>query len=190
MRKTGYDVFVEGRPKKKKKPTLTQITIVLAAIAIGAAGFFALRYIKSIQPARTVVVEEKNELKIYYPSPGGKLIMKTIQIKDTALDREKAEAIVANLKNNKAIPETLSLADFASDNDGLLILNFSSDMTIMKLDPLKEIQTVYCIVNSFLANFTKAKKVQLLAGGQAFATMSGNIYTYKPLEFNANVLED
>jgi hypothetical protein len=33
----------------------------------------------------------------------------------------------------------------------------------MKLDPLKEIQTVYAIVNSFLANFTKAKNVQLLA---------------------------
>ncbi len=190
MRKTGNDIFVGEKPKNGKKPARTLLVIILAVIVVAAAGFFAFRYIKLVKPVRTVVVEEKSELKIYCPSPGGKLITKTIRIKNTIPDREKADAIVASLKDSKAMPETLSLTDFASDNDGMLILNFSSDMTIVKLAPLKEIQTVYCIVNSFLANFTKAKKVQLLAGGQAFATMSGAIYTYKPLEFNANVLED
>lgn len=190
MRKIGYDIFIGGKPKKEKKPTRLPYIIILAVIAIGAAGFFAFRYAKVGQPQRTVIIEEKSELKIYYPSPQGKLIAKTVQAKNIALDKDKADAIMANLKSDRAIPETLSLIDIASDGEGTLILNFTPEMTIAKLDPLKEIQMVYCIINSFLANFTKAKRVQILAGGQALATLGGTVYIYKPLEFNANVLED
>ncbi len=190
MRKIGYDIFVGEKPQKDKKPTRSPFIIILVIIALAAAGFFAFRYINVVQPPKTVVVEEKSELKIYYPTPRGKLIMKTVQAKNIMTDKEKADIIVASLKKDKALPETLSLIDVVSDGGGTLILNFSSDMTVVKLDPLKEIQTVYCIINSFLANFTKAKRVQLLAGGQAFSTLNGTVYTYKPIEFNSNVLED
>ena len=191
MRKIGYDIFVGGgKFPEDKKPARFAFVVILAAITLVAGGFFAYRYIRPAQPVTKTVAEEKNELKIYYPSDRTKLILKSIPVKNFLTDKEKVDAIVANLKNNKAIPETLSLSDFVSDVDGTLILNFSPDIAAMKPDPLKEIQMVYSIVNSFLANFTRAKRVQFLAGGQALITPGGTVYTYKPLEFNSFVLED
>jgi len=162
---------------------------VLVIIAVAAAGIFAYRYARLARPPRTVVVEEVNELKIYYPSPPARLSLKSVPIKNTLTDREKADAIISALKTGKALPDTLTLTDFAADMEGTLILNFTPDLALMKLDPLKEIQTVYAIVNSFLANFTKAKNVQLLAAGQAIFTVGGTVYTYKPMEFNSQMLE-
>ncbi len=105
-------------------------------------------------------------------------------------DREKADAIISALKTGKVFPIPLSSPISPADMEGTLILNFTSDLALLKLEPLTEIQTVYAIVNSFLANFTKAKNVQLLAAGQAIFTIGGTVYTYKPMEFNSQMLED
>jgi hypothetical protein len=136
------------------------------------------------------VLTDTIELKLYYPVPPSKLGLKGIPVKASATDREKADTIIAALKSDKVLPDGVALLEFAADPDGILLLNFSHEITAMKVNPLTEIQTVHAIINSFLANFTKAKSVQLLAGGQAFFTINGTVYTYKPLEFNSQILED
>jgi len=184
------DIYIGGKPPARPKPIRTPYIIALVVIAVAAAGFFAFRYVKMAGPPRTVIVEEAGELKIYYPAPSGKLDMKSLSVRNTLTDRERADAVMSGLKTGKVIPDALSLTEFAVDTEGTLILNFTPDIALLKFDPLTEIQTVYAIVNSFLANFTKAKNVQFLAAGQAFFTVNGTVYTYKPMEFNSHMLED
>ncbi|NLT23118.1 MAG: GerMN domain-containing protein [Syntrophorhabdus sp.] len=190
MRGKKQDIYIGGRPPARRKLIRTPYIVVLVVIVAAAAGFFAYRYARLARPPKTVVVAEVNELKIYYPSPAAKLSLKAVPVKNTLTDREKADAIMSALKTGKVLPDTLSLTDFAADMEGTVILNFTPDIALLKLDPLMEIQTVYAIVNSFLANFTKAKDVQLLAAGQAIFTIGGTVYTYKPIEFNSQMLED
>ncbi len=184
------DIYIGGKPPAHSKLIRTPYIIVLIVIAVAAAGFFAYRYARLARPLKTVVVEEVSDLKVYYPSRPAKLSLKSTPVKTMLTDREKADAIISALKTGKVLPDTLVLTDFAADMEGTLILNFTSDLALLKLEPLTEIQTVYAIVNSFLANFTKAKNVQLLAAGQAIFTIGGTVYTYKPMEFNSQMLED
>ena len=190
MIRKNRDIYIGGRPPADSRPPRTPYIIILVVIAVAAAGFFAFRYARMARPPTAVVVTETSELKIYCPAPSTKLVPKSIPAKTTLTDKEKADAIISGLKEGKIIPETLSLTEFAADADGTLFLNFTPDIALMKLDPLTEIRTVYAIVNSFLANFSKAKNVQLLAAGQAFHTINGTVYTYKPIEFNSYILED
>ncbi len=190
MIRKNQDIYIGRKPPTGTRPPRTPYIIVLVVIAVAAAGFFAFRYARMAKIPTAAVVEETGELKIYYPFPPAKLGPKGIPVKTTMTDREKADTIISGLKKASIIPETLSLTDFAADADGTLFLNFTPDIARMKLDPLTEIRTVYAIVNSFLANFTKAKNVQLLAAGQAFPTINGTVYTYKPIEFNSYILED
>lgn len=190
MRGKRQDIYIGGKPPVHSKLIRTPYIIALIVIVAAAAGFLAYRYARLARPPKTVVVEEVKDLKIYYPSPAAKLSLKSVPIKNALTDREMADAIMSALKTGKALPETLTLTDFAADLEGTLILNFTPDIALLKLDPLTEIQTVYAIVNSFLANFTKAKNVQLLAAGQAIFTIGGTVYTYKPMEFNSQMLED
>ncbi len=184
------DIYIGGKPPAHGGHARTPYIIALVVIALAAAGFFAYRYARLARPPRTVVVEESSELKIYYPSRPAKLSLKSSPARNTLTDREKADAIISGLRTGKVLPDTLALTDFAADTEGTLILNFTPDIALLKLDPLTEIQTIYAIVNSFLANFTKAKNVQLLAAGQAFFTIGGTVYTYRPIEFNSQMLED
>lgn len=164
--------------------------VALVCLVIVAGGYFAWKYIGFARQPRQVVVSDMVDLKLYYPAPPAKLAVKSIPVKANVTDREKADVIISALKSSRVLPESIALTEFTADPDGTLLLNFSHEMTTMKLDPLTEIQTVYAIINSFLANFTRAKSVQLLAGGQAFFTVNGTVYTYKPLEFNSQILED
>ncbi len=188
-KQNGIEVLSGGAPPDKRRPSVPYI-IVLICLVVAAGGYFAWKYLGFARQPKQIVVSDMVELKLYYPAPPAKLAVKGIPVKANALDREKADVIISALKSGRVLPESIALTEFAADQDGTLLLNFSHEIATMKLDPLTEIQTVYAIVNSFLANFTRAKSVQLLAGGQAFFTINGTAYTYKPLEFNSQILED
>ena len=177
--------------KRRPDPGPWILYIIILCLFIAGGGYFGYLYFKISGKPKPVAVSDTFELKLYYPAFPAKLAVKAIPAKTNSTDREKADALVAALKENKVLPEEVSLTEFAADNtDGTLLLNFSHELTAMKPDPVTEIQTVYAITNSFLANFARAKNVQLLAGGEAFYTINGTVYTYKPLEFNSHILED
>lgn len=180
--------LIDGRSGRGRSKT--PLIIILVFLLIAGGGYFAYRYFRIARQPEPVVVSDTVEMKLYYPADSAKLAAKTISIKANSSDKEKAELIIGGLKENEALPANVSLTEFTADTDGTLILNFSPGLTDMKPDPLTEIKLVYSIINSFLANFDKAKSVQLLAGDQAFFTVNGTVYTYKPLEFNSHILED
>jgi len=82
------------------------------------------------------------------------------------------------------------LNDLVIDSDGILYLNFSKDILEKQTTAMMEIMKTFSIVNSFLGTFRNANKVQLLVEGQPVYTLNGTVYTYKPLEFNQDLLED
>ncbi len=183
------DMLPDNRRTDRARPKTPYIIILVFLLAAGG-GYYAYRYFRIANQPKPVVISDTIELKLYYPVPPAKLAVKTISVKASSTEKEKADVIIAGLKEDKILPANVSLTEFAADTDGTLLLNFSHELTAMKPDPLTEIQTVYSIINSFLANFNKAKNVQLLAGGQAFFTINGTVYTYKPIEFNSHILED
>ncbi|MBP1747833.1 MAG: hypothetical protein H6Q52_372 [Deltaproteobacteria bacterium] len=180
---------LDNRPAGRPGPKTLYI-VILIFLVIAAGSYYAYRYFRIAQQPKPVVASDTIDLKLYYPVPPAKLGVKNVSVKADLTDKEKAEVIIAGLKEDKILPAGVSLTDFAADADGTLLLNFSPELTVMKPDPVTEIQTVYSIINSFLANFSRAKNVQLLAGGQAFFTINGTVYTYKPIEFNSHILED
>lgn len=183
------DLLPEKQPAGNRRPMMPYIVAIICLV-IAAGGYYAWKTFRFARQPEKVVLADTIELKLYYPVPPSKLGLKGIPVKASATDREKADTIIAALKSDKVLPDGVALLEFAADTDGTLLLNFSPEITAMKVNPLTEIQTVHAIINSFLANFTRARSVQLLAGGQAFFTINGTVYTYKPLEFNSQILED
>ncbi len=183
------DFFLDEKRFDRPKSKAPYI-IILIVLLVAAGGYYAYRYIRIAKQPKTTVVAETMELKLYYPVSDTKLGLKSLSVRTGATDREKVDAIIAGLKQNKVLPPGVSLTEFATDTEGTLLLNFSQELAAMKPDPVTEIQTVYSIIDSFLANFNKSKSVQLLAGGQPFFTINGTVYTYKPIEFNSHILED
>jgi hypothetical protein len=182
-----YQEF-KGKPSLVRKP----FVIVLAVIIVLAAGAMAYIYrdmwIK--KPQQLVTMVQKETISIYFPTGQNKLIEKKIDIMSNLSDKEKGDLIIRNLKTFKGIPEELTLNDLVIDSDGVLYLNFSKNISDKKITSMTEILKTFSIVNSFLGSFRNTNKVQFLVEGQPVYTLNGTVYTYKPLEFNQDLLED
>ena len=142
-----------------------------------------------VEPGKVITPEKKETTFIYIPGDTGKLVKKSIEIKVSLPEREKAELIMSSLKKEKAVPEKLSLHEFIIDTDGTMFLNLSHDINNDTVNT-NNINVIYGIVNSFLSCFKDAKRVQILVNGQALYTIGGQLYTYTPIEFNNQLLED
>jgi len=182
-----YQVFKE-KPSLVRKPFI----IVLAVIIVLAAGAMAYIYrdmwIK--KPQQLVTIVQKETVSIYFSTGQSKLIEKKIDITSNLSDKEKGNFIIKSLKTLKGIPEDLTLNDLVVDSDGVLYLNFSKNISGIKTTSMTEILRTFSIVNSFLGSFRNTNKVQFLIEGQPVYTLNDTVYTYKPLEFNQDLLED
>ena len=188
------NIYIRQYQEFKEKPSLVRkpFVIVLAVIIVLAAGAMAYIYrdmwIK--KPQQLVTIVQKETVSIYFPTGQGKLVEKKIDIMSNLSDKEKGNFIIRNLKTFKSIPEELTLNDLVVDSDGVLYLNFSKNISEKKTTSMTEILKTFSIVNSFLGSFRNTNKVQFLVEGQPVYTLNGTVYTYKPLEFNQDLLED
>jgi hypothetical protein len=175
-----------------ERPIPYKKLIILALLLICAVGAAALVHfaMRSKPPAKQAQEPRKESLTIFFPAREGGLTRKSVELKGSASDREKADIIIRELKKEQAVPEKVALHEFAADGDGVLYLNLSQDMKSGATDAATEVITVYSVVNSFLSNFSGAKSVQILVEGQAVYTLHGLLYTYLPLEFNNQLLEE
>jgi hypothetical protein len=166
--------------------------LVILCILLAVLGVIILAQWNSqnVEPQKPVVVQEKATLSLFVPAAPEKLAKKIVDIRGPVSDREKADLIVKELKREKAVPEKLSLYDFAADAEGTIYLNLSQEIKSEKMGSMREITVVYSIINSFLSNFKDTKKVQLLMEGQGLYTISGTLFTYLPIEFNNQLMED
>jgi hypothetical protein len=188
------DIYIRQYPEYKQKPSLVRkpFVVVLAVIVVLAAAPLSYVY-KNMwleKPQQLVTIVQKETIAIYVPAGQGKLIEKKIDITSNLSDKEKGNLIIRNLKTHKSIPDELILNDLVVDYDGILYLNFSKDISEKKTAAMTEILKTFSIVNSFLGSFKNTNKVQFLVEGQPVYTLNGTVYTYKPLEFNQDLLED
>lgn len=188
------DIYIRQYPEYKQKPSLVRKPFVVALAVIVVLAAAALAYIyKNMwleKPQQLVTIVQKETIAIYVPAGQGKLIEKKIDITNNLSDKEKGNLIIRNLKTHKSIPDELILNDLVVDYDSILYLNFSKDISEKKTAAMTEILKTFSIVNSFLGSFKNTNKVQFLVEGQPVYTLNGTVYTYKPLEFNQDLLED
>ena len=188
------NIYIRQYQEFKEKPSLVRkpFVILLGVIIVLAAGAMAYIYrdmwIK--KPQQLVTIVQKETVSIYFSTGQSKLIKKEIDITSNLSDKEKGNFIIKSLKTLKGIPEDLTLNDLVIDSEGVLYLNFSKHISEIKTTSMTEILRTFSIVNSFLGSFRNTNKVQFLIEGQPVYTLNGTVYTYKPLEFNQDLLED
>ncbi len=164
---------------------------LMVVLASCLAAYTVYDYVKSNEKPKNIPVVAAGEtLSIYVPGEQQQLAEKKLEIRMGMTERQKADAIIAALKNEKCLPEGLTLYDFTVGDNGVAYLNFSKEIQNGAIGTAGEIAMVYSIVNSFTANFRNANSVQLLAEGHPIDTIGGLIYTYKTIEPNKGLLED
>jgi hypothetical protein len=181
---------LRGLPQKRRV-NYKKLLLICGPLVV-ATGLFVLffRYVAPTEPKKQVVRVEKQTISLYVPTDTGKLREMVVENGNSATPKERADRIIEELKNSGLLPRPLSLREMLIDNDGVVYLNFSKDLRLGSEWQGDEIAAVYSIVNSFLGSFRYTKKVQLLIDWQPVYTLRGVVYTYLPMEFNKQVMED
>lgn len=176
-----------GKPQQR---TLRTVLIVLLALVIVLAILITGYRVKvALEPKTIFTVPDKQVVSIFLPAQN-KLIEKRLDVRSNISDKEKAEMIINKLKQEKCLTQGFRLYESVIDTDGIMYLNVSRDIIDDKPAGMREILTVYSIAHSFLSTFKEARKVLFLVDGQVLYTLRGTLYTYKPIEFNPDLLED
>jgi hypothetical protein len=170
----------------------TKRTVVLLLFLSLSLVVFVLFYasIQIVDKGTPVVIAEKERLILFLAKNPETLTQKNISARMGMTDIEKARLILSELKRWKVVPDVLSLQDFAIGEEGVIYLNLSGTLAMGSLGPLRELSMIYGIVNSFLANFSETKRVQILFEGRPSVTINGLLYTQVPLAFNKDIVED
>jgi hypothetical protein len=175
---------------EKSIPYKKIILLSCVVVAILAGLLVVQKYVKGREAPGTPAAPRKETLAIYLPLDEARLTRKNVEIKDNLSEREKADVIMRELRMGNAVPDKLTLREFSVNSENVLYLNLSQDIKGESLNAAGEIMSLYAIVNSFLANLREAKSVQVLIDGQAVSTINGVVYTYSPIEFNNQLLEE
>ena len=133
---------------------------------------------------------QKETIRLCSPLSKTKLGNQALEVRSDMADREKADLILRELKKGKVISPGVQLRDLAIGLDGVLYLNLSRNLAEAHPGAPPEIIVVYSLVNSFASSFKDVRKVQLLLDGEPVYTIGGVVYTYMPLEFNKDLMED
>ena len=174
----------------EKRINYKRLIIICLPLVIATALFvYYFQYVADTQPKKQIVRVERTTVSLLYPGDNGKLIENIVEIDNTATQKDKGSFIINELQKNGLIPGCISLQEMIIDAEGIIYLNFTKDLQGVagKND---DVGIVYAIVNSFLASFRYTKKVQLLVDWKPIYTLRGTVYTYLPIEFNKQVMED
>ncbi len=170
-----------------------KITVcVVCGLLLLTGAFICLDWMKqsSGRQQKGPVPNQKKTIHLYSPLKKNRLGSRVLEVRSTIADKEKAELILKELKKDKVIAPTVQLQDIALGIDTVLYLNLSKNLAEVQSGAPSEIIMVYSLVNSFVSSFDDIRKVQLLLDGEPTYTIAGAVYTYLPLEFNKDLLED
>jgi len=176
--------------QRKHKILIIVGCIVLAMALAGVAIWYFWVPIDPVQKHLGSVMVQKEALHLFFPLSATKLGKRTLEVRADAPDKERAELILRELKKEKILPSGVQLREVAVGVDGVLYLNLSRGLMETQAGVSSEIMMIYSLVNSFITSFKDTRKVQLLFEGQPAYTIRGVVYTYLPLEFNRELLED
>jgi hypothetical protein len=169
-----------------------RLAIIIFVVAIALTVLIAVySYLKRTEPIKNTPSVTTESLNIFVPKDGIKLGQNILEVRTGISDKQRADEIINELKKQKCIPDKLSLYDFATDDDGIMYLNFSKEILNDKTAAAdREITMTYAIVNTFTSNFKNVNKVQLLVEGRPTETINGVVYIYRPIEFKKDLMED
>ena len=174
--------------KRKHKLIILVAVIILAAVVAYQWLYWFNESTTSQQ--RGSITAQKEIVSLFSPVGNIKLANRVLEVRSEITDKERADLILRELKKDKTIGAGVQLRDVAIGIDGVLYLNLSKNLAEAHPGAPSDIMMVYSLVNSFAASFRSVKKVQLLLDGEAAYTIRGVVYTYLPLEFNKELMED
>ena len=137
---------------------------------------------------RTVTVE------VYFPSAvADGLVGEFREIFDTAMPGDRVKQIVADLISGpvtdqcaRAVTPGTRLRQVYVMADGTAYLDFSSELTEgIGGGSMKELLTVYAIVDSVAFNLSEVQRVAILVNGRPIETMNGHLDLRRPLKPSA-----
>jgi hypothetical protein len=163
------------------------VLIVIAAL-LALYGYPWFRGIPNKEIVETGPAKES--VRLFFSSGRQMLVSRSIEFHSNIQDKARAEAVVEELKKEKSIPEKTKLLDLAFGEEMILYVNLSKGFLEGQAASANEVTTIYSLVNSLASAFKEARKVQLLVEGQPFYTVNGVVYTYRPLEFNKDLVEE
>jgi Sporulation and spore germination len=174
------------------QPKHKLIIAIACAVLVAAVAFQWLYWVRegTNSQQRGTVTAQKETIRLFSPLSTIKLGNRMLEIRSDMPDKEKADLILRELKKDKVISPGVQLRDLAIGLDGVLYLNLSRNLTEVHPGAPPEIIVVYSLVNSFALSFKDVRKVQLLLDGEPANTVGGVVYTYLPLEFNKDLMED
>ena len=165
---------------------------IACAILVAVAVYQWLHWFReatSVQQRGSITVR-KETIRLFSSDGTSRLSNRVLEVRSDIPDREKADIILRELKKDKVIAAGVQLRDAAVGLDGILYLNVSRNLAETYPGAPPEMLMVYSLVNSFTSNFKDVNKVQLLLDGEPVYTIGGVVYTYLPLEFNKDFMED
>ena len=178
-------------PVRVKRSSRLVWGILFLLIIIAALLLYAYPRMKG--PAKILIVEAipaRESVRLFFASNRQTLSSKSFDLQPNTPGRKRGEAIIEELKKEKSIPERTRLLDLAFGSDDILYINLTREFIDGQSPSGNEVTTVYSLVNSLTSAFKEMKKVQLLIEGQAVYTVNGIAYTYLPLEFNKDLVEE
>lgn len=175
----------------EKRINYKRLIIICLPLVIATALFvYYFQYVADIQPKGQIVRVERATVSLLYPGNDGKLIENIVEVDNASTQKDKGAFIINELQKNGLVPGGISLQEMIIDAEGIIYLNFNKDLLQSVAGKTDDVGMVYTIVNSFLASFRYTKKVQLLVDWKPVYTLRGTVYTYLPIEFNKQVMED
>ena len=174
--------------QRKHKLIIGIACAVLVAVAAYQWIYWFREGIDSQQ--RGPVTAQKETVRLFSPAGKIKLGNRVLEVRSDITDKERADLILRELRKDRTIGPGVQLRDVAIGLDGVLYLNLSKNLAEAQSGAPPEIMVVYSLVNSFASSFKDVNKVQLLLDGAPAYTIGGVVYTYLPLEFNKDLMED
>jgi spore germination protein GerM len=162
------------------------IVVVAGSAALGVALYQRQHATGDVERTEAV---EKEQISVFVPDEQGRLTRKVVDVQKKLTDKERADALLRELKEARCVPDRLKLYELALGKDSVLYLNLSQEF-IDRNTPEREITMTYGIVNSFIESFRGVQSVQILVEGQPVYTRSGVLYMLEPLRFNRELLEE
>ncbi|MCX8022399.1 MAG: GerMN domain-containing protein [Syntrophorhabdaceae bacterium] len=190
MWRKGYDIYTIKKGEKAKRSVKIALFLFFTITALLAATLAIYVYFMKIEPQYSLPPLVLDRVVLFVPTEQGRLIEKQIPVKMNLTERKLGEVILRELKRDGVLPERVNLQDFAIDDQGTVYLNLSREIYEQTGGPQKEINMVYSIVNSYVANFKDARQVQILVEGKPVETIDGVVYLHKPIAMNKTLMEE
>lgn len=134
---------------------------------------------------------------VYFPAASGNgLIGEVHEIFETKTPGDRIKQIVADLIEGpesksalSALPRGTSLRQVYVLDSGVAYLDFSSELSSgLGGGSLRELLTLYSIIDSVVLNVSEVRKVGLLVGGRPVDSLNGHLDLRRPLGANRDLI--